>query len=89
MIFVRTALGVLVVACVIALAGLGYRMWEVQRQLGARVQALEAQVISTKADVEVLRASLDQPATPPARQQGVEADEAAEAKTAGVEPDGS
>jgi len=42
MIFVRTALGILVVACVIALAGLGYRLWDVQRQLGARVKALEA-----------------------------------------------
>ncbi len=74
MIFVRTALGVLVVACVIALAGLGYRLWDVQRQLGARVKALEAQVTSTQADVEALRASFDQRVAPPARQQGVEAD---------------
>jgi len=81
MIFVRTALGILVVACVIALAGLGYRMWEVQRQLGARVKALEAQVISTKADVEALRASLDQRIVPATQQEGIEADEAAEAAT--------
>jgi len=81
MIFLRTALGILVVACVIALAGLGYRMWEVQRQLGARVKALEAQVISTKADVEALRASLDQRIVPAAQQEGIEADEAAEAAT--------
>jgi len=79
MIFVRTALGVLVVACVIALAGLGYRLWDVQRQLGARVKALEAQVTSTQADVEALRASLDRRVAPPARQEGVKAGEADEA----------
>ncbi len=79
MIFVRTALGALLVACLVALAGLGYRLWDVQRQLGARVKALESQVTSTQADVEALRASFDQRVAPPARQQGVEAGEADEA----------
>jgi len=74
MIFVRTALGALLVACLVALAGLGYRLWDVQRQLGARVKALEAQVTSTQADMEALRASFDQRVTSPAREEGVEAD---------------
>ncbi|HUT95155.1 MAG TPA: hypothetical protein VMY37_37220 [Thermoguttaceae bacterium] len=75
MIFVRTALGALLVACLVALAGLGYRLWDVQRQLGARVKALEARVTSTQADMEALRASFDQRVTFPARQEGVETDE--------------
>ena len=81
MIFVRTALGVLVVACLVALAGLGYRLWDVQRQLGVRVNALEAQVTSSQADMEALRASFDQRVTSPARQEGVETDEVDEVES--------
>ena len=81
MIFVRTALGALLVACLVALAGLGYRLWEVQRQLGVRVKALESQVTSTQADMEALRASFDQRVTSPARQEGVETDEVDEVES--------
>ncbi len=51
MLFVRTFLGVVFVACMVALAGLGYRLWEVQRQLSTRVQAVEQRVASVEADV--------------------------------------
>ena len=59
MIFVRTTLGVLLVACLVALAGLGYRLWDVQCKLGARVKALEGQVASTQADLDAIRASYE------------------------------
>jgi hypothetical protein len=60
MIFVRTALGVVLVGCLVALAGLGYRLWQVQRQLASRVQALEErQSASTDAEVTAIRACYD------------------------------
>ena len=59
MIFVRTALGILVVACVVALGGLGYRLWEVQRALGSRVKTLEQRVDSTQKEVDALHAALE------------------------------
>jgi hypothetical protein len=59
MIFLRTALGVLLVACLIALAGLGYRLWDVQRQLGARVRNLEQQLAAAQADIDAIRASYE------------------------------
>ncbi|MFH1918805.1 MAG: hypothetical protein ABIP48_02815, partial [Planctomycetota bacterium] len=59
MIFVRTLLGIILVACLVALAGLGYRLWDVQRQLSARLKAVEAQVASTEAEVAAIRACCD------------------------------
>jgi hypothetical protein len=60
MIFVRTALGALLVASLIALAGLGFRLWEVQRQLAARVQALERrQPASADAERAAIRACFE------------------------------
>jgi hypothetical protein len=62
MIFLRTTLGVLLVACLVALAGFGYRLWQVERELATRVDALEQQrqTASTEADVAAIRACYDQ-----------------------------
>jgi type II secretory pathway pseudopilin PulG len=78
MIFVRTALGALVVACMIALAAFGYRLWQLERQLAARVQALEEQVASAQADIEAIRASYDLPITAPASEEDAETEEKGE-----------
>lgn len=59
MIFVRTLLGIILVACLVALAGLGYRLWDVQRHLSARLKAMEARVASTEADLAAVRARCD------------------------------
>jgi len=59
MMFVRTLLGIVVVACIVALVGLGYRLWEVQRQLAIRVKALEQQAASTEAKLAEMRAWQD------------------------------
>ena len=59
MMFLRTVLGIVFVACLVALAGLGYRLWELQRQLAARVKALELQAASTEADLAEIRACCD------------------------------
>jgi len=58
-IFVRTALGVVLVACLIALGGLGYRLWQVNRQLSVRVKVLESQAASTEAALAEIRDLLD------------------------------
>ncbi|MFC1596538.1 hypothetical protein ACFL5Q_01140 [Planctomycetota bacterium] len=63
-IFVRTALGVLLVACLIALGGLGYRLWQVNRQLSIRVKALEQHAASTEAALAEIRGLLDEPSRP-------------------------
>lgn len=60
MIFLRTAFGIVLVACLVALAGLGYRLWQVQRQMAVRLRALEArQAVSTEADVAAIHACYD------------------------------
>ena len=59
MIFVRTLLGIILVACLVALGGLGYRLWDVQRQLSARLKAMEARVASTETDLAAVRARCD------------------------------
>lgn len=58
-IFIRTALGVILVACLIALGGLGYRLWQVNRQLSVRVKVLESQAASTEAVIAEIRRLLD------------------------------
>ncbi len=60
-IFVRTALGVLLVACLIALGGLGYRLWQVNRQLSIRVKALEQHAASAEAAIAEFRRLLPEP----------------------------
>lgn len=60
-IFVRTALGVVLVACLIALGGLGYRLWQVNRQLSIRVKALEQHAASTEAVLAEIRGLLADP----------------------------
>jgi hypothetical protein len=62
-IFVRTALGILLVACLIALGGLGYRLWQVNRQLSIRVKALEQHAASTEAALAEIRSLLPDPFT--------------------------
>ena len=63
-IFVRTALGVVLVAFLIMLGGLGYRLWQVHRELSIRVKVLESQAVSTERAIQELRSRLLDEPTP-------------------------
>jgi len=73
--FVRTALGVVLVACLIARGGLGYRRWQVNRELSIRVKALEQHAASTEAVLAEIRGLLADPPADAIGQPGTAPDD--------------